>query len=80
MWIRFVLVPTLTDNLDDVRRLRSFLDALKSVVKIEVLPYHTMGEKKYAELGMDYRLRGVEAPTAELVTRVRETLGGEKKQ
>ena len=80
MWIRFVLVPTLTDNLDDVRRLRSFLDALKSVVKIEVLPYHTMGEKKYAELGMDYRLRGVEAPTAELVARVRETLRGEKKQ
>ena len=80
MWIRFVLVPTLTDNLDDVRRLRSFLDTLKSVVKIEVLPYHTMGEKKYAELGMDYRLRGIEAPTAELVARVRETLGGEKKQ
>ena len=39
-----------------------------------------MGEKKYAELGMDYRLRGVEAPTAELVARVRETLRGEKKQ
>ena len=79
MWIRYVLVPTLTDNLDDVRHLKSFVDTLKNVVKIEVLPYHTMGEKKYTELGLDYRLRGVEAPSAELVAKVSKILRGENK-
>ena len=79
MWVRFVLVPGVTDNLADVRELKKFLSTLKSVVKVEVLPYHTLGEKKYAELGIKYRLQGVKPPEAELVAKVSEILKGEDK-
>ena len=77
-WIRFVLVPGVTDDLTDVRKLRDFIKTLKNVVRIEVLPYHTMGEKKYAELNLDYRLKGVKAPDAETITLVSQILRGEK--
>lgn len=78
MWVRFVLVPTVTDQLDDIQELRKFIDSLKSVVKIEVLPYHTMGEKKYSELGLAYRLAGIKPPAPELIAKVSQILRGEK--
>lgn len=79
MWIRFVLVPGVTDNLQDIQKLRAFIDTLKNVVKVEVLPYHTLGEKKYTELGIKYRLQGVTPPDAELVAQVNCILKGEDK-
>ena len=77
VWIRFVLVPTVTDDLVDIQKLKDFLDTLKNVVKVEVLPYHTMGEKKYEELKIDYRLKGIQPPNDELVTKVNQLLKGE---
>ncbi len=77
VWIRFVLVPTVTDDLVDIQKLKDFLNALKNVVKIEVLPYHTMGEKKYEELKIDYRLKGIQPPNDDLITKVNQLLKGE---
>lgn len=77
MWVRFVLVPTLTDDIADIKRLRDFIGSLKNVVKIEVLPYHTMGEKKYSELQIGYRLKGIEAPIKEQVEQVKQILKGD---
>ena len=79
MWVRFVLVPGVTDHLKDIQKLRTFLNTLKNVVKVEVLPYHTLGEKKYTELGVKYRLQGVKPPNAELMAKVSRILKGEDK-
>ena len=51
---------------------------LKTVKKVEVLPYHTLGIHKYEELGIPYRLEGVSAPTAESVKHAKEILGAEQ--
>ncbi len=77
MWVRFVLVPTLTDDLSDVKKLKEFLNTLRNVEKVEVLPYHTMGEKKYEELKIDYKLKGVKVPDNELIENVNKILKGE---
>lgn len=75
MWIRHVLVPEKTDRDDWLRKIREFTDTLKTVEKIEVLPYHTMGVVKYEKLGYDYPLKGVEPPTAERVENAKRILG-----
>lgn len=75
MWIRHVLVPGLTDDDGALKRLKAFIDTLKTVKKVEVLPYHTMGEVKYEKLGYDYPLKGVRPPEKERVQNAKRLLG-----
>lgn len=74
MWIRHVLVPGYSDDLDDLKQLREFIDSLNAVEKVEVLPYHTMGENKYKQMNIEYRLKGVEPPDDKLVAKAKEIL------
>ena len=82
IWIRQVLVPGLTDEEESLQRTRVFIDGLKTVEKVEVLPYHTMGMVKYEKLGLEYPLKDVSAPTKERVLHAKrilcEGLNGEK--
>lgn len=75
MWIRHVLVPGITTEEDELYRLRSFLDTFKTVERVEVLPYHTLGVFKWKELGIPYQLEGVDPPTKEQIDRAKEILG-----
>jgi len=72
MWVRFVLVPGLTDAEDNVEGLAEFVATLNGVERVEVLPFHKMGEYKWRELGLKYRLAETEPPTPALLERVRE--------
>lgn len=74
IWIRQVLVPGITDDEETLERTRTFIDTLSTVEKVEVLPYHTLGEVKYKNLGIEYPLQGVETPTKESVRRAKEIL------
>lgn len=76
MWIRQVLVPNVTDDEESLKRTRAFIDGLKTVEKVEVLPYHTLGVVKYEKLGIEYPLAGVEAPTKERVQNAKRILNG----
>lgn len=76
MWIRHVLVPGITDDDGALMRLRAFLDTLKNVEKVEVLPYHTMGVQKYKKLGIPYSLEGVQPPAKERVENAKRILRG----
>ena len=67
MWIRHVLVPGLTDQEDDLKAMHGMLDELKTVKKVEILPYHSLGLFKWQNLGIPYPLDGVRVPTAEEV-------------
>ena len=75
MWIRHVVVPGITLNEEYLTKLKEFTDTLKTVKKIEVLPYHTMGEVKYTNLGIEYPLKGVRTPTKEEIQEVKKILG-----
>ena len=67
MWIRHVLVPGITTDERYLKQLREFIDTLKTVDRVEVLPYHTLGVFKWKELGIPYQLDGVEPPTEEQI-------------
>ena len=77
-WIRHVLVPGITDNDGYLKALSEFISTLKTVEKVEVLPYHNMGEVKYKNLGLDYPLKGTEPPTKERVLNAKSILGIKK--
>ena len=59
VWIRHVVVPGITDDDTYLYKLGYFIGGLKNLKALDVLPYHTMGEIKYQNLGMDYNLKGV---------------------
>lgn len=67
VWIRYVLVPGLTDDMDDIKSLSKFIKTLDTVEKIEVLPYHTYGITKWKKLGLKYPLNEIQQPTDESV-------------
>lgn len=69
LWIRYVLVPEWNDADTDLRNWAKFVHTLPGVERIEVLPYHTLGVPKYGELGKEYKLHGIQSPTAELKER-----------
>lgn len=75
MWIRHVLVPNITLNDEYLIKTKQFIDTLKTVDKIEVLPYHTMGVPKYNELGIEYKLKDTIPPTKEEVRHAKYLLG-----
>lgn len=59
MWIRHVVVPGITDDDKYLFDLGYFVGQFGNLKALDVLPYHTMGEKKYESLGMEYKLKGV---------------------
>ena len=77
IWIRHVLVPTITDNDEYLKRTREFIEELSNVEKIEVLPYHSMGEYKREELKIPYSLKNIEAPSQERVANAEKILRGQ---
>jgi len=80
VWIRHVLVPGLTDRDEDLIELGKFVKTLKNVDKFEILPYHTMGEFKWRELGIPYSLEGVKPPTADRVKNAKKLMDTESYQ
>jgi len=69
MWIRFVLVPGLTDDPKNIEQIAKFAAKLGNVERVEVLPFHQMGRYKWKELGLNYTLENTEPPSADLVER-----------
>lgn len=74
VWIRHVLVPDITDNDKYLNELSEFINTLNNVEKVEVLPYHSLGEYKWQELGINYQLKGVNPPTKNRVDNAKAIL------
>ncbi|MBC7960828.1 MAG: pyruvate formate lyase-activating protein [Vallitaleaceae bacterium] len=69
-WIRYVLVPGLTDDLATIEDLADYLGDFNNVSKIEVLPFHKMGEYKWEALNIPYSLKDTKEPTQKLIDEV----------
>lgn len=74
VWIRHVLVPERSDYDEYLEKLYAFIETLDNVEKVEVLPYHTLGEYKWQELGYDYPLKGIEPPSQERIENANKIL------
>ncbi|MCQ2528643.1 MAG: pyruvate formate-lyase-activating protein [Saccharofermentans sp.] len=77
MWIRHVLVPERTDYDEDLNNLSEFIKTLKTVERVEVLPYHTLGIHKWETLGIENVLEneGISTPTKDRVINAKNILG-----
>lgn len=67
-WVRFVLVPDLTDADENIQGLADFVATLDNVERVEVLPFHQMGAYKWEELGYDYQLKDTPPANPQLVS------------
>lgn len=65
IWIRYVFVPHLTDNPEDIEHLAQFLATLSNLQRIDILPFHKMGEYKWEQLGYEYALTATKEPSIE---------------
>ena len=74
MWIRQVIVPGYTDDEKDLLKLKDFINSLKTVEKIELLPYHSMGKFKWNNLKIKYELENVPDATNEDIDRAKKLL------
>jgi pyruvate formate lyase activating enzyme len=67
VWLRFVLVPGLTDSDENVAQIAKFVAGLGNVERVDVLPFHQMGRFKWKELRLTYNLNNIQPPSTEAV-------------
>jgi pyruvate formate lyase activating enzyme len=71
VWVRFTLVPGLTDAPDNVEKIARFVAPMKNVEWVEIQPFHQLGAFKWQAMGLDYKHDETVPPQPELVDRVR---------
>ena len=74
VWIRQVIVPGITDNEEDLKKLKLFLASLKNVKKVELLPYHNMGRYKWKDLGFEYELSDIRVANDDDIAKAKKIL------
>jgi pyruvate formate lyase activating enzyme len=77
VWLRFVLVPGLTDDPETVQPIARFAASLGNVERVDVLPFHQMGRFKWKALGIDYKLEHLDQPFRTAVERACEQFRAE---
>ena len=81
VWLRHVVVPTITDDDKYLFELGYFIGQFSNIKALDVLPYHTMGETKYEKLGIEYKLKGIPAMDKDKVIEKKQViLDGIKKR
>ena len=68
-WLRYVLVPGISDFEEDIRALGEHFKDYRMLQRGEILPYHTLGVHKYESLGQEYRLKDIKHNTPDQLDR-----------
>lgn len=74
VWIRHVVVPGYTEDYDDIEKMAKYLSSFKVISRVEVLPFHKLGEFKWKELGLGYELYDTPVPQEESIEKVKNIL------
>ncbi len=74
VWIRHVLVPGYTDNEESLNELAEFVRSLGNVERVEILPYHKMGEYKWKELDIENKLMNIQEPDSCMIAGAKNVL------
>jgi pyruvate formate lyase activating enzyme len=75
MWIRQVIVPTITDDENDLKNLKEFIASLNNVQKFELLPYHDLGKHKWTKMNLTYPLENIRTANTQDIERAKKILG-----
>jgi len=70
VWVRFTLVPGLTDDPDNVEKIAKFVAPMKNVEWVEVQPFHQLGAFKWKAMGIEYKEANTPSASPDLVKRV----------
>ena len=73
-WIKHVVVPSITDDLDEIKKMASDLASNSYLKKVQLLPYHRLGVYKWDELGLTYQLQNVEPPSEDTLGKIKEII------
>lgn len=76
VWIRHVVVPGITENYEDIEAMARYLSKFTVVERVEILPFHKMGEFKWKELGLEYTLYDTPTPEKDSIRKIKEILKG----
>lgn len=71
-WIRFVLVPNLTDPIHNIEGLAKYISTMNNVTKVEILPFHKMGEFKWRLMSLENKLEDTPTPTKEQISQAKK--------
>lgn len=74
IWIRQVIIPTITDQVEDLYKLREFIYSFPYITRVDLLPYHDLGKYKWENLSEKYELEGIRTATDEDIERVKKFL------
>ena len=74
IWVRYVVIPGITDNMDEIADMSRYLAAFDNVKRIEVNPFHKMGEFKWRELGLDYKLFDTPPPLPRIIDKAKQIM------
>jgi len=80
IWIRYVIVPGLTDGKDDLLAMADFIANLDSVTRVDLLPYHSLGSHKWKLLGLNYELDQIKPPSHNRMLELKSMLGNRSKK
>ena len=72
LWIRIPMIPDVNDSIEEIQKIKDFLKTIGTAEKIELLPYHAMGENKYRAIGKEPQI--FKTPDAENMKRLKEIL------
>ena len=72
IWLRYVLVPGLTDKSEDIGQLAKFAAELRNVDRVDILPFHQLGRFTWTELHLNYTLKEVQPPAPEVIQMARD--------
>lgn len=74
IWIRQVIIPTITDKEEDLYKLRDFINSINNITKVDLLPYHDLGKYKWLELNETYELENIRNADNNDILRVKNIL------
>lgn len=74
IWLRQVIVPGINDTKEYILKLKEYIKTFDNVLKVELLPYHTMGISKYEKLNIPYKLMETPALTTEKLEELKKVL------
>ncbi len=71
-WVRYVLVPGLSDQKESIEALAKHLSHFTNIERLELLPFHKMGEYKWQSLGLEYKLKDTKEPSQSSIKEAKE--------
>jgi pyruvate formate lyase activating enzyme len=74
LWLQYVVLPGYSDAPEDIDLMIEWIQSMPPAVleRVELLRYHTLGQEKWAHLGLEYQLTGISPPHTDIMIAIRD--------